>query len=91
MRWRYAEAQATVLLYDDGFAVLDRERSDVDSKLGGKRQRLDRRERRPRRQRHALPLVARFTTDRWDSRWHTKIRQWHMPLAYLCYATGVFL
>jgi hypothetical protein len=34
MRWRYAEAQATVLLYD-GFAVLDRERSDVDSKLGG--------------------------------------------------------
>jgi hypothetical protein len=33
MRWRYAEAQATVLL-NDGFAVLDRERPDVDSKLG---------------------------------------------------------
>jgi hypothetical protein len=29
MRWRYAE-----VLYDDGFAVLDRERPDVDSKLG---------------------------------------------------------
>jgi hypothetical protein len=27
MRWRYAEAQATVLL-NDGFAVLDRERPD---------------------------------------------------------------
>ncbi len=62
MRWRYAEAQATVLL-NDGFAVLDRERPDVDSKLGdnfdvsgdrvGKR--------------HALPLVARFTNDRWDN------------------------
>jgi hypothetical protein len=37
VRWRYAEAQATVLLFD-GFAVLDRERDDVDSKLGGKRQ-----------------------------------------------------
>jgi hypothetical protein len=34
MRWRYAEAQATVLLFD-GFAVLDRERPDVDTKLGG--------------------------------------------------------
>jgi hypothetical protein len=34
MRWRYAEAQATVLL-NDGFAVLERERPDVDSKLGG--------------------------------------------------------
>jgi len=34
MRWRYAEAQATVLLCD-GFAVLDREQPDVDSKLGG--------------------------------------------------------
>jgi hypothetical protein len=33
MRWRYAEAQATVLLCD-GFAVLDCERTDVDSKLG---------------------------------------------------------
>ncbi len=33
MRWRYAEAQATVLL-NDGFAVLERERPDVDSKLG---------------------------------------------------------
>ncbi len=30
MRWLYAEAQASVLLYD-GFAVLDRERPDVDS------------------------------------------------------------
>jgi hypothetical protein len=49
MRWRYAEAQATVLLYDR-FAVPDRERTDVDSKLGGKRHRLVRRERRPRRQ-----------------------------------------
>ena len=38
MRWRYVEAQATVLLCDDGFAVLDRERPDVDSKLGGTRQ-----------------------------------------------------
>jgi hypothetical protein len=54
MRWRYVEAQAIVLLNDGGFVVLDRERSDVDSKLGGKRQRLVRRERRPRRQRHAL-------------------------------------
>jgi hypothetical protein len=34
MRWRYAEAQATVLL-NDGFAVLDCERPDVESKLGG--------------------------------------------------------
>jgi hypothetical protein len=33
MRWRSAEAQATVLL-NDGFAVLDCERPDVDSKLG---------------------------------------------------------
>jgi hypothetical protein len=32
--WRYAEAQATVLLCD-GCAVLDREYLDVDSKLGG--------------------------------------------------------
>ncbi len=54
------------MLLFDGFAVLDRERPNVDSKLGdngsdwfdvsgdrvGKR--------------HALPLVARFTTDRWD-------------------------
>ena len=39
------------------------ERPDVDSKLGDKRHRLVRRERRPRRQRHARPLVARFTTD----------------------------
>jgi hypothetical protein len=51
------------------FAVIDRERPDVDSKLGdngsdwfdvsrdrvGKRQALD------------LPLVARFTNDRWDN------------------------
>jgi hypothetical protein len=51
----------------DGFAALDRERPDIDSKQGGKRQRLDRRERRPRRQRHAVPLVACFTTDRWDN------------------------
>jgi hypothetical protein len=36
MRWRYAEAQATVpVLLCDGFAVLDREWPDVDSKLGG--------------------------------------------------------
>jgi hypothetical protein len=41
MRWRYAEAQTTVMLCD-GFAVLDH-----DSKLGGNRQRLDWRERRP--------------------------------------------
>jgi hypothetical protein len=34
MSWRYAEPQATVLL-NDGFAVLDRERPDVDTKLGG--------------------------------------------------------
>jgi len=34
MRWRYAEAQAIVLLCD-GFAVLDREWPNVDSKLGG--------------------------------------------------------
>ncbi len=66
MRWRYVEAQATVLLCD-GFAVLNGERPDVDSKLGDNRQRLVRRERRPRRQRHALPLVAHFTTDRWDN------------------------
>ncbi len=33
MRWRHAEAQAIVLL-NDGFAVLDRERPDVDSKAG---------------------------------------------------------
>jgi hypothetical protein len=56
MRWRSAEAQATVLLYD-GFAVLDRERSNVDSKLGGKRQRLVRR----------AVSRARFTDDRWDN------------------------
>jgi hypothetical protein len=80
MRWRYVEAQATVLL-NDGFAVLDRERPDVDSKLGdngsdwfdvsgdrvGKR--------------HALPLVARFTNDRWDNtvgvcdRFDTRLRR----------------
>ncbi len=66
MSWRFAEAQATVLL-NDGFAVLDCERPSVDSKLGdngidwfdvsgdqvGKR--------------HALPLVARFTNDRWNN------------------------
>jgi hypothetical protein len=80
MRWRYAEAQATVLL-NDGFAVLDRERPDVDSKLGDKRHRLVRRERRPRRQRHARPLVARFTNDRWDNtigvcdRFDTRLRR----------------
>jgi hypothetical protein len=34
MRWRYAEAQTTVMLCDR-FAVLDRERLDVDTKLGG--------------------------------------------------------
>jgi len=32
----------TTVLLCDGFAVLDREWSDVDSKLGGKRQRLAR-------------------------------------------------
>jgi hypothetical protein len=66
MRWRYAEAQATVLLYD-GFAVLDHERPDRRLQAGWQRQRLVRRERRPGRQRHALPLVARFTNDRWDN------------------------
>jgi hypothetical protein len=67
MRWRYVEAQATVLLNDDGFAVLDCERPDIDSKLGGNGsdwfdvsgERVGKR--------HALPLVARFTTDRWDN------------------------
>jgi hypothetical protein len=57
MRWRYAEAQATALL-NDGFAVLDRRRLQA----GPQQQRLVRLERRPRRQRRALPLVARFTT-----------------------------
>jgi hypothetical protein len=63
----FVETQATVLLYD-GFAVLDRERPDVDSNLGGNgsdwfdvsgdrvgnvtRYRLSR---------------ARFTDDRWDN------------------------
>ncbi len=47
-----------MLLYD-GFAVLDRERPDVDSKLGGKRQRLVRRERRPR-----SDYVTRFRLSR---------------------------
>ncbi len=63
--WRYVE-QATVLL-NDGFAVLDGERPtstpswvangidwfDVNGDRVGKR--------------HALPLVTRFTNDRWDN------------------------
>ncbi len=36
------------MLLNDGFTVLDASGPDVDSKLGGKRQRLVRRERRPR-------------------------------------------
>ncbi len=55
-------------MYDDGFAVLDLERSDVDSTswaancsdwidVSGDRV----------GKRHALPRVARFTTDRWDN------------------------
>ena len=48
-----ARLKTTVLLCD-GFAVLDREWPDVDSKLGGKRQRLAR-----DRERRSRPLVAR--------------------------------
>ncbi len=67
MRWRYAEAQATVLLFD-GFAVLDRERPDVDSKVGGNRQRLVRRERRPRSATsRASACRACVTNDRCDT------------------------
>jgi hypothetical protein len=68
MRWRYAEAQAIVLLYDDGFAVLDRERHDVDSTSWAANDRdwIDVSGDRVGK-RHALPLVARFTNDRWDN------------------------
>jgi hypothetical protein len=66
MRWFYAEAQATKLLYD-GIAVQDRERPDVDSKLGGNGSDWIDVSGDRVRQRHALPLVARFTTDRWDN------------------------
>jgi hypothetical protein len=67
MSWRYAEAQATVLLCD-GFAVLGPlERPDVVFKLGDNdRDWVDVSGDRVGK-RHALPLVARFTNDRWDN------------------------
>jgi hypothetical protein len=63
MRCRYAEAQATVLL-NDGFAVLDCERPDVDSTswAANVSDWID--VSRDRVSTSALPLVARFTTDR---------------------------
>ncbi len=65
MRWRYVEAQTTVLLFD-GFAVLDRERPNVDSKLGDNDSDwIDVSGDRVGKC-HALPLVARFTADLWD-------------------------
>ena len=60
MPWFYAEVQATVLLYD-GFAVLDRERHDVDSKLGDNDSDWHDVSGDRVGKRHALPLVARFT------------------------------
>ena len=50
--------KATVLLFD-GFAVLDHERPDVDSKLGGNGSDWFDVSGARVRQRHALPLVAR--------------------------------
>ena len=61
MRWRYAAAQAIVLLFD-GFAVLDCERPAVDSKLGDNDSDwIDVSSDRIRQR------VARFTNDCWDN------------------------
>jgi hypothetical protein len=68
MRGVTPKRKTTVLLCD-GFAVLDREWPDVDSKLGGKRQRLARDvsgDRVGNVTRNRLSCV-RFTNDRWDN------------------------
>ena len=49
------------------FAVIDRERPDVDSKLGDNGSDLFDVSGDRVGKRHALPLVARFTNDRWDN------------------------
>jgi hypothetical protein len=69
MRWAQTPKRKTTVLLCDGFAVLDREWPDIDSKLGGKRQRLARDvsgDRVGNVTRNRLSH-ARFTNDRWDS------------------------